>query len=121
MKKLWAALACAAAFCCSDSPARPPSLDPVQEGVKIEPARGNASTWHQILAAAANEAPELLLFTGDANDFGFVQDEWEAWFTSGQGFLERIPIMTVNGNHEANVRHYYAQFPLPNNQQWYGF
>jgi hypothetical protein len=84
-------------------------------------SRGNTSTWHDLLAAAANDAPELILFTGDANDFGFVQDEWEAWFAAGKGVLEHLPLMMVNGNHEANMRHYYTQFPLPGNQQWYGF
>jgi hypothetical protein len=84
-------------------------------------SRGNTSTWHDLLAAAANDAPEMILFTGDANDFGFLQDEWEAWFAAGKGVLEHLPLMMVNGNHEANMRHYYAQFPLPGNQQWYGF
>jgi hypothetical protein len=84
-------------------------------------SRGNTTIWHDLLAAAANDAPELILFTGDANDFGFVQDEWEAWFAAGKGILEHLPMMMVNGNHEANMRHYYSQFPLPGNQQWYGF
>ncbi len=84
-------------------------------------ARGNASTWGQVLQAGAAEAPDLILFTGDANDLGNVQDEWEAWFAAGKGVLEHLPLMTVHGNHELNSRHYYSQFPMPANQQWFSF
>ena len=35
--------------------------------------------------------------------------------------IEHLPLMMVHGNHEINSRHYYSQFPLPGNQQWYSF
>jgi predicted phosphodiesterase len=83
--------------------------------------RDDTATWHDVLSAGAAEAPDVAIFSGDAVDLSFVQDQWEAWFAAGQGVLEHLPFMTVNGNHENNVRHYYAQFPMPNNQQWYSF
>jgi hypothetical protein len=84
-------------------------------------SRGNASTWGEVLQAGAAEAPDLAIFTGDANDLGSIQDDWEAWFAAGKGVLEHLPLMTVHGNHEINSRHYYSQFPMPGNQQWYSF
>ena len=84
-------------------------------------SRGNAATWGQVLQAGAAEAPDLAIFTGDANDLGSIQDDWEAWFAAGQGVLEHLPLMMVHGNHEINSRHYYSQFPMPGNQQWYSF
>ena len=84
-------------------------------------SRGNAATWGQVLQAGAAEAPDLAIFTGDANDLGSIQEDWEAWFAAGKGVLEHLPLMVVHGNHEINARHYYSQFPMPGNQQWYSF
>jgi acid phosphatase type 7 len=84
-------------------------------------SRGNASTWGEVLKAGAAEAPDMAIFTGDANDLGSIQDDWEAWFAAGKGVLEHLPLMMVHGNHEINARHYYSQFPMPGNQQWYSF
>lgn len=84
-------------------------------------SRGNAATWGQVMHAGAMDAPDLALFTGDANDLGSIQDDWESWFGAAKGVLEHLPLMMVHGNHEINSRHYYSQFPLPGNQQWYSF
>jgi acid phosphatase type 7 len=84
-------------------------------------SRGNAAMWGQVLQAGAADAPDVAIFTGDANDLGSIQEDWEAWFAAGKGVLERLPLMMVHGNHEINSRHYYSQFPLPGNQQWYSF
>jgi hypothetical protein len=84
-------------------------------------SRGNAATWGQVMQAGAGDAPDLAIFTGDANDLGSIQDDWENWFAAGKGVLEHLPLMMVHGNHEINARHYYSQFPMPGNQQWYSF
>jgi hypothetical protein len=84
-------------------------------------SRGNAMTWGQLLQAGAADGPDIAIFTGDANELGTVQDDWETWFAAGRGVLEHLPLMTVHGNHEINSRHYYSQFPMPGNQQWYSF
>jgi hypothetical protein len=84
-------------------------------------SRGNAATWGQVMQAGAADAPDLAIFTGDANDLGSIQDDWESWFAAGKGVLEHLPLMMVHGNHEINARHYYSQFPMPGNQQWYSF
>lgn len=84
-------------------------------------SRGNTATWGQVMQAGAAEAPDLAIFTGDANDLGSIQDDWEAWFGVAKDVLPHLPMMTVHGNHEINARHYYSQFPLPGNQQWYSF
>ena len=84
-------------------------------------SRGNASTWGEVIQAGAADGPDLAIFTGDANDLGSIQPDWESWFAAGLGVLEHLPLMMVHGNHEINARHYYSQFPLPGNQQWYSF
>jgi len=84
-------------------------------------SRGNAATWGQVMQAGAADAPDVAIFTGDANDLGSIQEDWEAWFAAGKGVLEHVPLMMVHGNHEINSRHYFSQFPLPGNQQWYSF
>lgn len=84
-------------------------------------SRGNASTWGQVMQLGAAEAPDVALFTGDANDLGTIQADWDAWFDAAKNVLTHLPLMTVHGNHEINSRHYYSQFPMPGNQQWYSF
>jgi hypothetical protein len=82
-------------------------------------SRGNVATWAQVLQTGATETPDFAIFTGDANDLGTIQDEWEAWFGVGASVLPNVHLMMAMGNHEINSRHYYSQFPLPANQQWY--
>ena len=84
-------------------------------------SRGNTATWMQVLTAGAAEQPDFAFFTGDANDLGTIQDQWDAWFDAGSGILPHLPLMLAMGNHEINSRHYFSQFPLPQNQQWYDF
>ena len=87
----------------------------------IGDSRADPSVWGQVLAQGDKEAPDLLLYTGDAVLLGNLQDDWNAWFDAAQPVFSHLPVMFVEGNHEANMRHYFAQFPLPNNQQWYSF
>lgn len=84
-------------------------------------SRNNVATWAQVMQAGAADAPDFALFTGDAVELGTEQDSWDAWFDAGKGVLDHLPMMTVHGNHEINARHYYSQFPMPGNQQWYSF
>ena len=84
-------------------------------------SRGNAATWGQVFGAGAKEMPDFAIFTGDANNIGTAQDEWDAWFAAVGGVLPNLPLMLALGNHEINARHYFSQFPLPANQQWYDF
>ncbi len=87
----------------------------------IGDSRADPSVWGQVLAQGDKEAPDLLLYTGDAVLLGNLQDDWNAWFDAAQPVFSHLPVMFVEGNHEANMRHYFAQFPLPGNQQWYSF
>jgi Calcineurin-like phosphoesterase/Purple acid Phosphatase, N-terminal domain len=84
-------------------------------------SRGNAATWGSVFVAGAGEAPDFALFTGDANDLGTIQDDWEAWFAAMATVAPDLPLLLAHGNHEINARHYYSQFPMPGNQQWYDF
>ncbi len=101
----------------STAPANPASVRVLVGG----DSRGNTAEWGRVLAAGASEQPDFAIFTGDAIDLGTIQDEWESWFASGASVLPNLPLMLAEGNHEINSRHYFSQFPLPANQQWYDF
>ena len=87
----------------------------------IGDSRDSVSVWNQALTMGAADAPDLIVYTGDAVILGTIQDAWDAWFDAAKAVLPGIPMMSLLGNHEANARHYYAQFPGPGNQQWYSF
>lgn len=66
----------------------------------------------------------FVLHSGDMVEYGGTQSQWDAWFTdvhdnwiSNDSYT--LPIFPCLGNHEANATNYYAQFALPNNEQWY--
>src|SRR5258706_8316087 len=50
-----------------------------------------------------------------------VVEDWAAWFDAARDVLPHLPLMTVQGNHEANLQPYFAQFPMPGNHRWYSF
>lgn len=82
-------------------------------------ARGAYETWGEILAALDAHAPDLILFTGDMVDLGANQAEWDDWFGAAGDRLASTPLVPTHGNHEFLATNYFAQFSLPNNEEWY--
>lgn len=82
-------------------------------------SRGASATWGEILAAMDARDPDLILFSGDIVDLGLVQSEWDEWFDAGGDVLARRVLLPAHGNHEFLAPHYFAQFSLPNNEQWF--
>ena len=63
--------------------------------------------------------PDFIVFTGDMIDFGTQQAEWDGWFEAAGDILARKALVAAHGNHEFLAGQYFAQFSLPNNEQWY--
>src|SRR6185503_10445415 len=79
-------------------------------------SRGDANAFGQALQKGAEEMPDFVIFTGDAVELAYDQPAWDAWFERGGETLTRLPMVFAHGNHEANARHYYSQFPQGGNQ-----
>jgi len=75
----------------------------------------------RIFEAAAEHDPDFILHSGDFVGEGFMQDQWDSWFTAAEPVAREIPVMTAIGNHEYNAENYFAQFAMPNNEYWYDF
>lgn len=83
----------------------------------------NYDVWHNTLHKAYQANNDAAFFTnvGDLVDVGQDYDEWDAWFTAGQGVIDSIPVMPITGNHENYTPErrfsmplfFTAQFKLP--------
>lgn len=88
-------------------------------------ARTHPEVWAQVARAAAREAPELLLFTGDAVGDGGDITLWSRFFEGAEELLATTPGLWADGNHEGVSAVYYDQFALPGNEdrthheRWY--
>jgi hypothetical protein len=82
-------------------------------------SRGAYETWAAMLDAIEQHDPDMVLFTGDMVEFGPNQAEWDAWFMAVGDLMARVPFVPAHGNHEFLSPHYFAQWSLPGNEQWY--
>jgi hypothetical protein len=104
------------------TPGPPMPAPGASETVRIAIAgdsRGAYETWAALLDAIEQHEPDMVLFTGDMVEFGANQAEWDAWFTATGDMMARIPFVPAHGNHEFMAPHYFAQWSLPGNEQWY--
>jgi hypothetical protein len=96
------------------------STEPFVFGVAGD-SRGSPTTWAAVLAGMASHGVEFRLFTGDAVVQGSRVNEWDDWYDAGAGYVESVPTMMVNGNHEGLAQPYFALSALPGNEEWYSF
>lgn len=89
--------------------------------VVLGDSRDAYDRFGRIMAGAARHDPDFIIHSGDMVGEGFIQDQWDAWFTAAEPVLREIPLMTGIGNHEYNAVNYFAQFAMPNNEYWYEF
>jgi len=86
---------------------------------------GDSNAFYDLYAplqvSAGSYAPMFTLFTGDLVNSGWMQEEWESWFTAGGSLLATIPTMTAHGNHEDMAVGYFALFALPGVEEIYSF
>lgn len=82
-------------------------------------ARGSYDTWATVVAQMEAYDPDFYLFTGDIVDLGPNQTEWDAWFAAAGDVFARKLFLPTHGNHEFLAQHYFAQFALPGNEEWF--
>jgi acid phosphatase type 7 len=80
--------------------------------------------WRDTVRQAYRTHPDarFMVNMGDLVDIGQQASHWNAWFSSAEGVINRIPIMPVSGNHEsygspltAKPQYFIEQFTLPQN------
>lgn len=82
-------------------------------------SRGAYETWGNLLAAMDAEEPDFFVFSGDMVELGVTQTEWDAWFAASQEVLARKVLVPVHGNHEFLAQHYFAQWSLPEPEEYF--
>lgn len=84
-------------------------------------SRDSAQVWGQLAGQVKMQAPDLVVFSGDAVYIGGDQSQWDAWLSAAPDLLATTPIVLVDGNHENNAINFYAQFAMPGDQENFGF
>jgi hypothetical protein len=88
--------------------------------------RTGLDDWRAIAKRALEDAPEVMLLTGDAVDDGASQAQWDALFEAGRDLFASVPVVTTHGSHEVLSEVFFAQFAQPDNgtarglEQWFG-
>ncbi|MCO4773295.1 MAG: metallophosphoesterase family protein [Deltaproteobacteria bacterium] len=100
------------------TPAEPGSFDSVTIGIAGD-SRGAYTTWASVVALMEAHDPDFYVFPGDMVDLGVVQSEWDSWFEATGDVLRSKVLVPSHGNHEFLATHYFAQFSLPGNEQWF--
>jgi predicted phosphodiesterase len=87
-------------------------------------SRTNPEDRTQVSKAMRLFDPAFVLHSGDMVEDGSMQGLWASWFTDVEenwvgdnGYT--LPLIPCLGNHERNATHYYEQFALPGNEQWF--
>ena len=100
------------------TPGEPGSFDTYRVAVMGD-SRGAYETFGELLTLAEAHSPDFYVFSGDMVDLGPSQAEWDAWFAAGEDIFPEKVVVPSHGNHEFLAVHYFAQFSLPNNEQWF--
>lgn len=100
------------------TPGAPGAFDTYRVAV-IGDSRGAYEAWDDLLLAMEAHEPDFYVFGGDMVDLGPSQPQWDAWFEAAGDLFARKVIVPAHGNHEFLSVHYFAQFSMPNNEQWF--
>ncbi|TVQ91450.1 MAG: metallophosphoesterase family protein [Deltaproteobacteria bacterium] len=84
-------------------------------------SREGYEIWGEVARQADAHDPDFFVFTGDMVQTGSMQDEWDEWFTQAEEVLSRKVVVPAHGNHELLAVHYFANWSLPNNEQWFHY
>jgi hypothetical protein len=79
-------------------------------------SRSNTGDWATVAQAVLNEKPALVVFTGDMNDHGTDDWEWDEHYLGpepARELLATVPFYPVKGNHEENAPLYNQLFYTP--------
>lgn len=100
------------------TPGRPGSFDTFRVAIAGD-SRGAYETWAELVGVMEAHDPDFYVFSGDMVEFGWLQEEWDAWFEAAGDVLARKALVPAHGNHEFLAAHYFAQFSLPHNEEWF--
>lgn len=72
------------------------------------------SEWQELAQKAAerNQDAKFFINMGDLVDNGEDHSQWEAWFNSLAGIIDRIPVAPLMGNHETYNRDWKVREPV---------
>ncbi len=100
------------------TPLPPNTFDSFRVAV-LGDSRGSYEEFGEILAMAESHSPDFYVFNGDMVDTGPSQYQWDAWFDAAGDILAEKVLVPAHGNHEYLSVNYFAQFVMPNNEQWF--
>lgn len=100
------------------TPGEPGTFDTFRVGIAGD-SRGAYDVWAAVLANMDEADVDFVMFSGDMVQLGINQDEWDAWWGATGDIAARLAIVPAHGNHEFLAQHYFAQFALPNNEEWF--
>jgi len=84
-------------------------------------SRGGYDVLGRVTAEVTERSPDLLVVTGDLVTAGYYQSEWDLFFAAAPELFASVPLVSVNGNHEANAVNYYSLMALPGNEENFSF
>ena len=82
-------------------------------------SRGAYEDWANIVSRMEAHNPDFYMFSGDMVEAGGNQVEWDGWWRATGDVFARKVFVPAHGNHEFLAMNYFAQFSLPNNEQWF--
>lgn len=82
-------------------------------------SREGYDIWGDIARQADTHDPDFFVFAGDMVQTGSMQHEWDEWFTQAEDVLSRKVVVPTHGNHELLAIHYFANWSLPHNEEWF--
>lgn len=80
-------------------------------------SRGGWDVLDRMADEIAERSPDLLVITGDLVGTGDAQDEWDAFFAAAPELFASVPMISANGNHEANAINFYSLLAMPGDEE----
>lgn len=85
-------------------------------------SRSNPKVHRAVAQRFSEYTPEFVLHSGDLVLAGKDYHSWsKEFFEPVAGVADRMPILSVPGNHEEDLKNYLAYFPMLGTNRWYSF
>ncbi|UJR82439.1 purple acid phosphatase family protein [Sandaracinus amylolyticus] len=115
----------------------PGTTDPFTFAVTGDSRGNEEDAWAISQRRVRDAMADFELFSGDAVILGTAQDQWDEFWSAGDGaeftvqdLLSSVPLMMANGNHDALAVNFVAQTAFPQDvfmneraqgEEWYSF
>jgi acid phosphatase type 7 len=85
-------------------------------------SRSNPKVHAALARQFLDQSPEFILHTGDLVLVGKDYGQWSReFFEPLANVIDRVPVLSVPGNHEEDLKSYRAYFPMRSTNIWYSF